>query len=336
MTSETPLHNTYETAMRCACAAARQWLGATSPNPAVGAVALGTDGAILAVAAHCKAGEAHAEAKLIQFCCDNGLLEKLDTLVVTLEPCNHQGRTPPCVDAIIDSGIKRVVIGICDPNPHVTGGGVERLRQAGIEIITGIAANECAQLVAPYAYSVTSGTPWLTIKRAFDRLGSMIPAPGHKTFSAPYSLKLAHRLRKKADAILTGSGTVLADNPLFTVRHVPDIPGKRRWLALLDRRNRVPQSYDKRDAAGGLDVVRYPDVETALKDLGYKGVREILVEAGPALSQYLLERELWTMAVTVRQTDQDGQDNVTVDFNPRHPINFDPEKFSWDYFLPVD
>lgn len=217
--------------MRLACAEARKWLGATSPNPPVGAAALDSEGKILALTAHQRAGELHAEAVLIEQCRRQNLLHLIDTLCITLEPCNHHGRTPPCTEAIIAAGIKRVALGARDPNPHVKGGGIERLKQAGIEVISGINEDECRQLISSFAYAVQTGKPFVTLKRAFDPHGSMIPPPGQKVFTSPGSLRFAHRLRKKSDAILTGSGTILADNPLFTVREIPDFPGKRRfWL----------------------------------------------------------------------------------------------------------
>jgi diaminohydroxyphosphoribosylaminopyrimidine deaminase/5-amino-6-(5-phosphoribosylamino)uracil reductase len=318
-------------AMQAACAEARKWLGASSPNPPVGAAALDAKGNILAVAAHQKAGEPHAEAALLQICKERNWLAQVHTLCVTLEPCNHQGRTPPCTEAIIASGIKYVAIGTRDPNPNVKGGGAEYLRQAGLDVAVGIDEEECRQLIAPFAYSVRNGRPWITIKRAFDESGSMIPPLGQKTFTSNESLLLAHLLRKKADAILTGSGTILADSPLFTVRHAPDFTGKRRWLGILDQRGRVPDGYLELAAANGLDAVIYSDIKDALTDLTNKGVQDLLVEAGPALSQVILDSQPWAMSVIITHS---GSDRIDVDFNPRETMPFSTAKFRWDYFLP--
>lgn len=317
-------------AMAAACAEARQWLGATSPNPAVGAAALDAKGTILALAAHQRAGEAHAEAALLNQC--RRILDQVETLCVTLEPCNHQGRTPPCTDAIIKSGIKRVVIGTRDPNPHVPGGGIERLQQAGIEVISGVGESECRQLIHAFAYYAKTGKPWITIKRAINRDSSMLPPKDLKTFTSPSSLVLAHRLRKKADAILTGSGTIVADDPEFTVRHVPDYPGKRRFLAMMDRRKQVPESYINAARQRGFEPLIYDDIESALKDLAVKGVRDILVEAGPALSQTMLDSHLWNMSVTIQHADTDV---IDVTFNPNDTLPFDSATFNWDSFLPA-
>lgn len=318
-------------AMRFACAEARKWMGATSPNPAVGAVALGTEGQILAVKSHCRAGEAHAEAALIDHCRNENMLDQVAALCVTLEPCNHHGRTPPCVNAILESGIAQIAIGVRDPNPNVVGGGVERLIEAGLTVAFDVNEDECRQLIAPFAYSVQTGKPWITIKRAFDRGGSPIPPPGQRTFTSPESLKLAHRLRKKADAIIVGSGTILVDDPLFTVRYVPDHPGKRRWLAIIDRRRRVPQNYLAEAAERGLDAIVYETVEMALEDLKNKRARDVLVEAGPILSQAMFDSHLWCMSVTIEQGDPD---RIEVDFNPSEPMPFAPDSFRWDWSLP--
>ena len=323
--------DSFQNAMQTAAAEARKWLGVTSPNPAVGAAALDAEGRILTCAAHHKAGEAHAEALLIEACRNQGILPRIATLCVTLEPCNHYGKTPPCTEAIIREGIKRVVIGAHDSNPHVKGGGIEKLRAAGIEVITGIAEEECRQLIHAFAYHAQTGKPFVTIKRALNHEGSMIPPAGQKTFTSAESLRFAHRLRKKADAILTGSGTILADHPLFTVRHVQDHPDKRRWLAILDRRGRVSKDYVEAAKARNFDVLIYKDSTEALKDLAAQGAQDVLVEAGPSLSQSLLDSGLWTMSVTLRQADSESLD---VAFNPQAPLPFDPQQFCWDYVLP--
>lgn len=323
----------YEAVMSTAAAEARKWLGATAPNPPVGAVALNAAGEVIALAAHHRAGEQHAEALLIEQCRANNTLSHIDTVCVTLEPCNHFGRTPPCTDEIIRAGIKRVVIGTRDGNPHVQGGGIEKLQAAGIEVIVGIAENECRQLVHAFAYHAACRKPWITMKRALDPAGSMIPPEGYKTFTSPASLRLAHRLRKKADALVTGSGTILADNPLFNVRHVQDHQGKRRWLAILDRRGRIPEPYITAARERGLDVLIYTDVDDALHDLTARGAQDILIEAGPMLSQTLFDRGSWTMSVTLQQA---SPDTIHVAFNPREILPFDAKQFRWDYFLPQE
>ncbi|MDP9128700.1 MAG: bifunctional diaminohydroxyphosphoribosylaminopyrimidine deaminase/5-amino-6-(5-phosphoribosylamino)uracil reductase RibD [Pseudomonadota bacterium] len=319
-------------AMHSACAEARKWLGATSPNPAVGAAALDADGQLLAVTAHQKAGELHAEVSLIAQARARGILQNIHTLCLTLEPCNHQGRTPPCTRAIIEAGIKHVAVGTRDPNPHVKGGGLEFLRQAGIEVASGINGDECQQLIHAFAFAIRTNKPWVTLKRAFDFTNSMVPPSGRKVFTSPGSLRFAHRLRKRSDAILTGSGTILADNPLFTVREIADYAGKRRFLAILDRRRRVSDHYVQVARQRGLDVLIYQDVEMAFSDLARRGARDVLVEAGVTLSQAILDRDLWSVNVDIYR--QEPHDRIETRFNARTAIPFDVKSFRWEHVLP--
>jgi diaminohydroxyphosphoribosylaminopyrimidine deaminase/5-amino-6-(5-phosphoribosylamino)uracil reductase len=321
-----------QAAMSRACLEARHWLGATAPNPPVGAVALDARGDIVAVAAHRKAGTPHAEALLLSQCREQKLLTEIAVLCVTLEPCNHHGRTPPCTGAILAAGIRHVVVGVEDPNPEVKGGGIGELERHGVRVIQGIATDECQRLLHAFAYSVTRKRPWVTVKRAFTRSGSMIPPAGQTTFTSEPSLVLAHRLRKKADAILTGSGTILADNPMFTVRRVPDHPDKRRWLAILDRRRRVPQSYIEAASQRGLDALIYDSIDAALADLHAKGVRDVLVEAGPEVSEMVLADARWCLTVDIHQG---APDRVAAAFNPADPVPFPTDGFDLESLLPV-
>ncbi|MEO9168383.1 MAG: bifunctional diaminohydroxyphosphoribosylaminopyrimidine deaminase/5-amino-6-(5-phosphoribosylamino)uracil reductase RibD, partial [Aestuariivirga sp.] len=221
---------------------ARKFEGATAPNPPVGCVLLDADGNVLNVAAHHAAGQFHAEALAIKQCREAGRAHLIHTVVVTLEPCNHTGRTPPCSEAILSTSARGVWIGMADPNAHVVGGGAERLRRAGLNVQFLHMADdekiksELQRLIAPFAKRVIKGLPWVTIKQAINRQGSMVPPKGQKTFTSQSSLIMAHTLRRRADAIITGSGTVIADDPHFTVRLVTDFPNKHRKLVLLDRR----------------------------------------------------------------------------------------------------
>lgn len=319
-------------AMALAAQEGRRWLGATSPNPAVGAVALDPLGFVVAAHAHSKAGTAHAEAGLIQACRAQGLLDRIETLCVTLEPCNHQGRTPPCTQAIIEAGIRRVVIGTSDPNP-VASGGIERLRSAGIEVITGVQEDLCRKLCYGFLHKVRTGRPWVTVKRAFDAQGSMIPPAGAKTFTSPDMLRFAHRLRKRADAIITGSGTILSDNPSFTVRHVPDYKGKQRILVILDRRRRVSDDYlDAARTRGFLPMV-CDDLETAFAALSRMAVHDVLVEAGPEVSNAVLESGWWTQDVRIETTPEERIETRT---NPQAEMPFAQETADWETMLPQE
>lgn len=321
------------TALHRAASLARQTLGATSPNPSVGAVGLDVEGQIVAEAVHEKAGSPHAEIVLLELCRKLKKIDRLHTLVVTLEPCNHQGKTPPCTDALLNTSIKNFLIGTLDPNPQVKGGGFDRLRQAGRQVELAPDQEECLQLIHSFSSAVRLSRPFVTLKRAFTRDYTMIPPSGQKTFTDPSSLKLAHRLRKKADAILTGSGTILADHPLFTVRHVKDYLGKKRLLGILDRRQRVPSSYVEEANERGLQVHIYSSPLEAIQDLYGKGAQDILVEAGPNLSKSLLDQGLQTMLVDIHAGTPD---KVDVTFNPGQNHVFNTQAFRWDYFLPEE
>lgn len=289
-----------EEAMRLAIREAEKYAGSTTPNPPVGATGIDPDGNILAVAAHHRAGEPHAERNLIQIFKDLDELEELHTMVVTLEPCNHQGRTGPCTEAIIEAGVKRIIVGVRDPNPDVAGGGIDRLREAGIQVAEGVLAGDCSYLARSFFHKARTGRPWITVKQAIRDGGSMIPPEGKKTFTSPEGLTLAHRLRRRADAILTGSGTVLADNPLFTVRHVPDFPHKQRYLVALDRRGRISTEWKESVKKSGFQLLEASSIEEALLELGRRDVMEVLVEAGPELSNHMIREGLWDERVVIR------------------------------------
>ena len=300
-------------AFRRALQAARQHEGATAPNPAVGCVLLDRDGVILAEAGHAGAGQPHAEAAAIAQARQAGLAERIHTVVVTLEPCAHHGRTGPCTSAILSTPARLVCYGMADPNPVATGG-AEVLARAGLtvrRIDDPDLRAEAARLLAPFASRITRGRPFVTVKQAL-RQGSMIPPPGQKTFTSPPSLTLAHRLRRRADAILTGSGTILADRPEFTVRHLPDIPGKSRPLCILDRRGRVDAAYLAQARARGFLPRVETDLGAALTALAQEGCNEVLVEAGPALTAAVEQAGLWDEWVRIETPDEPGApDKIT-------------------------
>ncbi|HUP55931.1 MAG TPA: bifunctional diaminohydroxyphosphoribosylaminopyrimidine deaminase/5-amino-6-(5-phosphoribosylamino)uracil reductase RibD [Bdellovibrionota bacterium] len=296
-------------AMDLAVERAREHVGATSPNPPVGAVALDSSGALLATGAHVKAGLGHAEARLLAELREKGILARAHSVVVTLEPCNHQGRTPPCSEALLAAGIRRVVYACKDPNPRVAGDGAGHLRRAGLEVEE-LAHEGASRLIQPFTRWVTSGRPWVVVKTALDAEGSMIPPPGMKTFTSEASLELAHRLRRESDAIITGSGTILADQPEFTVRRVPDHPGKRRWLMLLDRRGRVPESYLALARSRGFEPRRAVSPEEALDFLGSQGCLQALVEAGPLVTEAFVAGCLWDRRVVIKRGSTGQEDSV--------------------------
>jgi diaminohydroxyphosphoribosylaminopyrimidine deaminase / 5-amino-6-(5-phosphoribosylamino)uracil reductase len=308
------MSNLIQNAMKLAVEKAKAYEGATAPNPPVGATGLDIHGEVLSVQAHEKAGTPHAEVKVIEDCKKRGMLDRLHTLVVTLEPCNHVGKTGPCTEAIIQSPVQRIFYGAKDPNPKVQGAGASMLVKAGLEVHTvPDSQKECEELIRPFAHWVVTGRPWITVKTAFDEKGSMIPPQGQKTFTSETSLVLAHQLRKKSDAILTGSGTIMADLPEFTVRKTPDHSEKMRWLVYMDRRGRVTEDWINLSKTRGFKPYRGTDLEQAIEFLGSQGVVETLVEAGPTLVASILESGLWNEQVRITKSNsKNTADHVEV------------------------
>ncbi len=207
--------------------------GRPSPNPRVGA-AIVREGSVVALGHHAKAGRAHAEVDVLR---NAGTDAEGATLYVTLEPCNHRGRTGPCTEAILEAGIGRVVIGCRDPAPHVPGA-IERLEAGGVEVDVGLLEDECTALVADFAKHIKTGRPHVTLKAAITLDGKIATRTGDsKWITGEAARTEAHRLRDDADAILVGVGTVLADDPALTVRH---IPGQDPVRVVLDANLRTP------------------------------------------------------------------------------------------------
>lgn len=225
--------------MRRALALARRALGLTSPNPMVGAV-LVKRGRAIGEGWHTRAGEAHAEPKAILDAQSRGHSPAGATLYVTLEPCCTHGRTPPCTELLIRSGVKRVIVGATDPNPKHAGRGFAVLRRAGIEVIHGVLAAECARLNAAFNHWIVRGTPLVTVKAAMTLDGKMATASGEsKWITGEAARREGHRLRLAADAVLVGIETVLADDPALTVR-LPRARENTLRRIILDSRARTP------------------------------------------------------------------------------------------------
>jgi len=205
--------------MQLALDEAVKGLGRTAPNPAVGAVIV-NGGVVVGRGYHQKAGTAHAEVNAIH---EAGDAARGGTIYVTLEPCNHTGRTPPCTRAILNAGIRRVVIGAMDPNPKVVGGGGAYLRQQGIEVISGVLEEQCIDLIRFFVKHSSSGTPWVILKAGLSLDGKIAYEKGRGgAITGPETRHLVHMLRDQVDAILIGVETALVDNPSLTTR----IPGK--------------------------------------------------------------------------------------------------------------
>jgi diaminohydroxyphosphoribosylaminopyrimidine deaminase/5-amino-6-(5-phosphoribosylamino)uracil reductase len=210
------LKDSHEKFMRAALGFARKGVGKTSPNPAVGAVIV-RKGQVVAAGFHRRAGAPHAEVVALNRL--GGKAKPGDTLYVTLEPCNHFGRTPPCTQAILEKGVRKVVVGMKDPNPQVTGGGCEVLSAQGVEVVTGILEEECRRLNEWFVTYVTKGRPFVIAKTAMTLDGWTATSKGHsKWVTNERSREWVHRLRNQVDGILVGVGTVMADDPLLTTR----------------------------------------------------------------------------------------------------------------------
>lgn len=222
-------------AMRRALELAGRGAGHVEPNPQVGAVVVAADGTIVGEGWHAVFGGPHAEVAALAAA---GPAARGATLCVTLEPCCHHGKTPPCTAAIIAAGIARVVVATGDPFPAVAGRGITALRVAGIDVETGLLAAEAHRLIAPFRKLVETGTPWVIAKWAMSLDGRLAAPPGaDRWISSPESRSLVHALRGRIDAIAVGIGTVLADDPLLTARP----PGPRQPLRIvLDSAARLP------------------------------------------------------------------------------------------------
>ena len=209
----------YEAAfMKRAIALARRGQGRVEPNPMVGCV-LARGSRIIAEGYHRRFGGPHAEVNALRRAADKAAGA---TAYVTLEPCCHTGKTPPCTDALIEAGVARVVVAMKDPFPEVAGRGIRQLRRAGIRVDVGLCREEAAELNAPYLTLVGQGRPYVIAKWAQSIDGKIATHTGDsKWISGPESRRLAHRLRARVDGIMVGIGTVLADDPLLTARDVP-------------------------------------------------------------------------------------------------------------------
>ena len=296
--------------MNLALAEAERGRGAVEPNPMVGAV-LVRAGRVVGLGHHARFGGPHAEVMALQ----NAAEARGATLYVTLEPCCHHGKTPPCTDAILQAGVAKVVAAIRDPFPRVDGGGLAILRSAGVPVDLGLQAGTAAELNAPYLKRVTTGLPYITAKWAMTLDGKTAVASGESQWiSSPGSRSLVHQLRGRMDAILVGIGTVLADDPQLTARPAGPRTAVRIVLdskALLPLNSRLVQTAhevsvlvavsrqapaDRRHAleARGCEVVVFPGatrvpIMALLAELGQRAMTNLLVEGGGRVLGSFLE-----------------------------------------------
>lgn len=251
----------------------------TSPNPWVGAVVVPAGDDPVAEGATRPPGGPHAEVVALELA---GESARGSTLYVTLEPCSHHGRTPPCADAVIAAGVSRVVIGVLDPDPHVAGQGAARLRDAGVEVEVGVLAGEVEASLAPYLKHRRTGLPWVVLKLAAT-LDGRIAAPdgSSRWITGPEARADVHRLRAESDAVLVGAGTVRADDPALTVR---DSPGSDPLRVVLGK---IPHGARVEPA-----LVHTGDPQELLYELGKRDVLQLLVEGGAKVAWLFHDRRL--------------------------------------------
>lgn len=277
--------------MHAALFEARRGVGQTSPNPAVGAVVV-RSGRIIARGFHQHAGLPHAEIEALR-ALKKAELARGATLYVTLEPCSTHGRTPPCVEAIIRAGFRRVVIGTIDPNPVHAGRGVELLRAAGLVVTAGILESECRELNAAFNHWIVTKMPFVIAKAGMSLDGRLTRPPGEgQWLTNPAARADAQKLRARVDAILIGAQTLRTDNPRLTVR---GIPGARQpWRVIVTRNGDLPQdAHVFTDAHRDRTVVfRGQSIRAVLRELGRRQIASVLIEGGMRVLGEAFDRKL--------------------------------------------
>ena len=288
--------------------------GYVAPNPMVGAV-LVCDDKIIGEGYHRHYGEAHAEPNAINSVKNTDLL-KQSTLYVNLEPCSHYGKTPPCADLIVSSGIPRVVIGTLDPNPKVAGRGVEILRKVGVEVVVGVLEAECRELNKRFFIFQEQKRPYVLLKWAqtqdgfMDRVRTTVTEPPLQ-ISNSITRQLTHKMRSENQSILVGANTVLLDNPSLTVRNWS---GKSPVRIGIDRQRRIPDDFNLLDGSISTIIFTEKDevnklhvefvkidfstnsVKNILNEIYKRNIHSVLVEGGPTILNSFIESGLWDEA----------------------------------------
>ena len=273
--------------------------GHTSPNPVVGCVVLDAAGQLVGEGFHRRAGDPHAEVMALRRA---GERARGGSLYVTLEPCCHHGRTPPCSEAVIAAGLKRVVVALPDPDPRVAGGGIRQLQQAGIEVVSGVCQAEAANQNKAFCHRVRSGQPWGILKWAMSLDGrTALPNGASQWISGPSARAWVHRLRASVDAVIVGGGTVRSDDPLLTSRGRRDPEPLR---VVLSRGLDLPAEAQLWDTASAATLVAHgPEAAgqqapngperleldqceplPLMQHLAARGCNQVLWECGPELA----------------------------------------------------
>ena len=309
--------NAYAAAMREALALAEHAVGLSDPNPRVGCVIVAGDGGVIGRGHTQDAGGPHAEVMALRDAASRGAEVRGATIVVTLEPCSHHGRTPPCADALVAAGVGRVVVAMRDPNPLVAGQGRDRIAAAGIEVVAGPFESEARELNIGFVSRMERGRPWLRLKTAISLDGRSALENGASQWITGAAARAdGHAWRKRAGAVLTGVGTVLDDDPRLDVRLVPT--ARQPLRVIVDSRLQTPpdarivappgsvllyaatEDAERQQAlqSRGVEIAMLPsatgkvDIEAMLDDLGKRGINELHVEAGEKLNASLLREGL--------------------------------------------
>ncbi len=332
--------------MQQALGLAHEALYLTSPNPRVGCVIVGADGAVLGSGHTQRAGEAHAEVMALRDAQANNKDVRGATAYVTLEPCSHQGRTGPCCDALIHAGLARVVAATQDPNPQVAGQGIARLRAAGVQVDVGLLDEEAQEQNIGFFKRMTHGTPWVRMKVAASLDGQTALDNGvSQWITSALARDDGHAWRARACAVLTGIGTVLEDDPQLDVRAVPT--PRQPTLVVMDSQLETPLTAklfhpqrpvwiycavnhaERRQAleAKGAQVICLPnpsgkvDLAAMLKDLGQKQINEVHVEAGHKLNGSLVREGLVDELLTYLAPKLMGQGRGVTNLGPFTTLN---------------
>ncbi len=300
----------YDLLMRKAIEISAPYKYLVKPNPMVGALIV-KDGKILAEGAHEKFGEAHAEVN-----CFNSLKEKIEedhVMICTLEPCNHYGKTPPCTKKIIESGIKKIIIGSLDPNPKVAGTGIKTLKDAGLEVSYGVLEKEVRELNKFFFFKHENGRPFITIKIASSADWMSHSKDGSTTWiTSEASRKDVQLIRAEHDAILTGGNTIRSDQPRMNAR--VEFPLIQPQKILLSEQKEWDVSLDFfKDSK--VKIIDEKDLVKVVEVLSKQELNSLLVEAGPRLVNSFLKEGLCDEMIIYQSPDQLGEDGVSWSLN---------------------
>lgn len=294
--SESP-KSVHENYIRRSLKLAERGRGSVSPNPMVGAVVV-KNGEIIGEGYHKRHGDSHAEINALEAAGDMAIGA---TLYANLEPCAHQGKTPPCVERIYEAGIQKIVVGIKDPNPLVNGKGLEYLAKKGISVEVGYLEEQCRRLNAGYLKHVVTGIPLITLKIAQTLDGRIASSTGHSRWITSEKSQIeAHKLRALHDAVMVGVGTVIADDPQLNVRHVK---GPNPWKLVLDSHLRVPLDshiLSEQDPSKTLIISTQSASTEKISRIEEKGAKVLVLPAGEDgwVSQEILWSKLGELGIT--------------------------------------